>query len=60
MSGKLKREAKSCLFFVYQAGLGSLRQAKSFLLFVYMAGPESLKDRQKVVYCSFIGQGQKV
>ena len=30
------------------------------LLFVYLAWPGSLKERQKVVYCLFIWQGQKV
>ena len=31
---EVKMRGKKLLFFVYQAGLGSLRQAKSFLLFV--------------------------
>ena len=29
-------------------------------MFVYSTGPGSLKERQKVVYCLFIRQGQKV
>ena len=36
------------------------RKAKVCFLFVDPAGPGSLKERQKVVYCLFIRQGQKV
>ena len=36
------------------------RKAKGYLLFVYPAGLGSLKERQKVVYCLFMRQGEKV
>ena len=40
-SGKFKKKTKSCLLFVYPAGLGSLkRKAKGCLLFAYPAGWE--------------------
>ena len=54
---KFKRKEKSCLLFVYPAGLGSLKERqKSCLLFVYPAGLGSLKEGLKVVYCLFIQQ----
>ena len=58
--GQKVKKAKGCLLFVYMAGPGSLKEVKSCYLVIYPSGPGSLKERQKVVYCLFIWQVQKV
>ena len=58
MAGKIKRGQK-LLTVIYLVGQFK-RKAESCLLFVYPTESESLKERQKVVYCLFIRQEQKV
>ena len=58
MARKIKRGQK-LLIVIYLVGQFK-RKAESWLLFVYPTGSESFKERQKVGYCLFIRQGQKV
>ena len=59
-AGKVKRD-QTLLIVHLSCRVGKFkRNAKKCLLFVYPAGRESLKEWQKVVYCLFIRQGQRV
>ena len=59
-AGNLRDAKKLLIVCLFVRARKFKRKAKSCLLFVYLAGPGSLKERQKVVYCMFIRQGQKV
>ena len=59
-AGNLRDAKKLLIVCLFGRARKFKRNEKSCLLFVYLAWPGSLKERQKVVYCLFIRQGQKV
>ena len=58
---KVKKKGKRLFIVCLSSRAGKVKkEAKSCKLFIHPAGLGSLKERQKVVYCLFMRQGEKV